>query len=499
MAAMDVLQLADRPWQDFERPVRLPGLEEDEEERGAPEEPDAPGCDFGVLLVPAGAAAPPFCDVEQDGRSLHACFVEGVVEGAEFAYGAAGAASRRAARSRALRALESGSHSDCVLEYEDARVPAHRCVLYAQSAYCRGSLAHEADVVRLPSTGSPLRRVVPEIARFLYTRDERELEALLDACAGVQEEEEEEEEEEEGEPAAVCVARFADAALLWDLKSAALARLRAAVDDASAAPLLAVGESLDDDALRRACLARIVASGVDAARRAAGPDLFDACLPADRHDALRKLARMAASNPLQCGADLSDAKEAVAMLKEAADDMAERLVEADARQAKAERRLLRHTATDADRANAALVRRSIEKQRVALASLQRFARGQEALFSANEALDGDGDFAPTYDWRPVPVHAHVPAGLDVKLSFQGEQAVARIPPTWQLRLVVDDGFFRVDVCRDTRVADVLAKIEADSGKRHDLAFPGGKVVDPGRRFDAKLFRARQTLRAVPAT
>ena len=73
-----------------------------------------------------------------------------------------------------------------------ARERAHRCVLAAQSAFCRASLAHDARretaeaeaVVELAACGGSLRlsRCLREIVRYAYTLDGVELEALLDAC-----------------------------------------------------------------------------------------------------------------------------------------------------------------------------------------------------------------------------------------------------------------------------------------------------------------------------
>ncbi|KAK7237189.1 chaperonin-like protein [Aureococcus anophagefferens] len=84
MAAMevaDVLQLADRPWQEIST-VRLPAATPPRE---ACDVDDAPGCDFSCLLK-AGA---PFSDVSVDGRPLHALFVDGAGDDVAAAYGAA--------------------------------------------------------------------------------------------------------------------------------------------------------------------------------------------------------------------------------------------------------------------------------------------------------------------------------------------------------------------------------------------------------------------------
>lgn len=170
------------------------------------------------------------------------------------------------------------------------------------------------------------------------------------------------------------------------------------------------------------------------------------------------------------------------------------LIEAERRQCEAERLIREGRMGDADRENAQKVRASLESQRLRLASLAQFTWRQEALFADAEdrvLVDGDGAFLPTYDWRPVPEGACVPPGLEVRLSFQGKQTIARIPPTWQLRLIKDDQFVRVNVSRDTRIANVLTNI----GGRITLHGDNG-ALDPSRRFDAKLFRARQRLKII---
>ena len=294
------------------------------------------------------------------------------------------------------------------------------------------------------------------------------------------------------------VCRFADASLFWDLADAAKTRLLEAVDPTNAPSLLAVARDLDDDRLRRTCLARIVTSGLDDARAAAGPDLFDAVLPAETHDRLRKLASLAASNPLQCGAALTDAREALAMLREALDDMTDRLISADDRQTLAEDDLERRPVDARESRRVGTVRRTIDAQRTHVDFLRDFLSKQEKLFNeASDCVDADGDLIASYDWRFIPANAKVPPGLEIKLSFQGQQAIGRIPPTWQLRVYLDSKakFFRTDVTADTRVRDVLDALKAahpDATFR--LLGKDGTALDDDRRFDARLFRDQRAIR-----
>ena len=79
------------------------------------------------------------------------------------------------------------------------------------------------------------------------------------------------------------------------------------------------------------------------------------------------------SNPVCCGAALPDAREALAMLREALDDQAERLADADERQ-----RL------EADAPSAAYVLANIERQRAHVAFLRDFIVKQESEFVAGD-------------------------------------------------------------------------------------------------------------------
>ena len=104
-----------------------------------------------------------------------------------------------------------------------------------------------------------------------------------------------------------------------------------------------------------------------------GRRVFDASLPPATHAGLRRLAALAASNPVCCGAALPDAREALAMLREALDDQAERLADADERQ-----RL------EAAAPSAAYVLANIERQRAHVAFLRDFIVKQESEFVAGD-------------------------------------------------------------------------------------------------------------------
>ena len=65
-------------------------------------------------------------------------------------------------------------------------------------------------------------------------------------------------------------------------------------------------------------------------------------------------------------------------------------------------------------------------------------------------------YVATYEWSNVADGGELPAGLEVELSLDGRPARARIPPTWQLAVWVDDarGFWRCELSRETTVAEL---------------------------------------------
>jgi hypothetical protein len=366
-AEVDVLQLADRPWAEISA-IRLTGTPAPLPPPPLPED-DSVQCDFRTLLFVHDGPVPPFADCDIRGRPAHRVFTQGVRRPGALpaAYGRRGAASRAGAREKVLDALDTKLFTDTSVRYGAAKVKAHRCILHAQSPFCRAALQFAPqNGVDLPFCGAALETHLRRLVAYLYTQDKRELEELLDACYV-------DDDDDGEEPAAVTVARVADALLLDDLRKAALDRLVRCVDLASAASLLGVARDLTDDRLRRACLEEIVRRGPDACRRAAGADVFDASLPPATHAGLRRLAALAASNPVCCGAALPDAREALAMLREALDDQAERLADADERQ-----RL------EADAPSAAYVLANIERQRAHVAFLRDFIVKQESEFVAGD-------------------------------------------------------------------------------------------------------------------
>ena len=123
--------------------------------------------------------------------------------------------------------------------------------------------------------------------------------------------------------------------------------------------------------------------GVDAARCAAGAAVFDASLPVSTHAGLRRLSALATSNPLQCGATLPDAGEAIAMLREALEEQAERLVEANARQAEEEAACGPERLGEVRR-----VRVALERQHAHVAFLRDFIERREGLFREDGGVLG---------------------------------------------------------------------------------------------------------------
>ena len=126
------------------------------------------------------------------------------------------------------------------------------------------------------------------------------------------------------------------------------------------------------------------------------------------------------------------------------------------------------------------------------------------------ALPVASRFEPSYEWTNVPDDASIPAGLEVKLVLQPDEAtgarrpkVARIPPSWRLQLWLDDFhiFARVDVARDTR----LAQVEEDIAKQAmahrttardcvtSLWSNGARLPPGGTAEQADLFGKQRTL------
>ena len=140
----EVLQLTMRPWDEVSR-VRLPAGEVAPDEEAAAPAADATGCNFWPKLCVAGSSGSAYSDCVvalEGGMSLaaHRVFLpEGATtEAAAFwSYGNDGAASRARAREVVLEAFETKAWCDCVVICGTARERAHRCVLAAQSAFCR--------------------------------------------------------------------------------------------------------------------------------------------------------------------------------------------------------------------------------------------------------------------------------------------------------------------------------------------------------------------------
>jgi len=77
---------------------------------------------------------------------------------------------------------------------------------------------------------------------------------------------------------------------------------------------------------------------------------------------------------------------------------------------------------------------------------------------------------PTYEWQRISQGAEVPAGLEVVLPLDGKHGRARIPPTWQLAVWMDDtrGFWRDWVTRETTVRELRQSAAAHAGVAPEL-------------------------------
>ena len=147
------------------------------------------------------------------------------------AYGRRGAASRAGAREKVLDALHTTLFADTTVRYGAAKIKAHRCILHAQSPFCRAALQFAPqNGVDLPFCGAALETHLRRLVAYLYSQDKRELENFYGATTATT-------------TAAAAVARVADALLLDDLRKAALDRLVRCVDLASAASLLGVART----------------------------------------------------------------------------------------------------------------------------------------------------------------------------------------------------------------------------------------------------------------
>ena len=182
-AEVDVLQLADRPWAEISA-IRLTGTPAPLPPPPLPED-DSVQCDFRTLLFVHDGPVPPFADCDIRGRPAHRVFTQGVRRPGALpaAYGRRGAASRAGAREKVLEALNTKLFTDTTVRYGAAKVKAHRCILHAQSPFCRAALQFAPqNGVDLPFCGAALETHLRRLVAYLYTRDGRELEELLDAC-----------------------------------------------------------------------------------------------------------------------------------------------------------------------------------------------------------------------------------------------------------------------------------------------------------------------------
>lgn len=403
-----------------------------------------------------------------DDRVLKAC---------RHVYGDAGPASQHALRTALLGLVDSGDHADAVAKCGSVSFGVHRCVLAFRCEYFAAAFKYKS-LVELPTTLEP--RLCAPLLKYSYTLHRIELDALLNAAC-------DDDCHDGDEPLVIRLAFALDELLLVEAKSAAIARLVRSIDMSNAASLLAVSARLGSATLRVACL-EMLSTCLDEARND-DPELFDTLVSPEVRRTILELNRIANTNPVGRGT-LTDAREAIAILRESLDDQTERLATAQ----------LRAVASRDRRIADVLANRALR-----LGYLRDYVQTQEALlFGKTQAntvnvhqTHGTEVNDWSYEWRPLNKD-HIPPGLEVRLVFGGARA-ARIPLVWQLKLLLPDGsYFRRQVTERTTVADVLADLPAVSsvspGERGVSIYDGNTRVDPQRNFDPILWKHRNRLK-----
>ncbi|KAJ8612259.1 hypothetical protein CTAYLR_002906 [Chrysophaeum taylorii] len=499
---MAALQLMDRSWQEMST-IRLPEDSGAEEDAEVVVEEDSDGCELSALLH-GGWPGDAQVVVGASVVSLHRAVIQGapfpelreiesgVVSGspalfhaASWAYGCEGRASRVALRAALLEACETGAAADAKV----GGIPAHKAILAVRSEYF-AAVFKRGDVVVAVEQQTD-RDVIRKILRYAYTLHREELEALVEAVFVP--------DETHAEPRPVRAAYALDQLLLVEARDAVVERLAVDVDVATAAPLLAVATRLGSGRLTRACLTLLTSrTGLEDAKRA-DPVLFDDLVPPDLRRTIDVLRRMADTNPVGRG-QLTDAREAIGMLREALDMQLDRLAAAELR-----RDQLRRRGEDD-----ASVRSLLDARRLRLDYLHDYVETHEALLFGKKEINpspaaavADDDWC--YEWRPISQNS-IPPGLDVRLVFDGSRS-ARIPPVWTLKLYFpapSTAVFRRKVGQTTTVADVLADVLAEMNLQHPgflatsnaipvLVDRGNQVLTADRNFDPILWKHRDAL------
>eukprot|EP01043_Picozoa_sp_COSAG02_P027950 COSAG02_NODE_1671_length_11389_cov_24.192826_4_plen_159_part_00 len=85
----------------------------------------------------------------------------------------------------------------------------------------------------------------------------------------------------------------------------------------------------------------------------------------------------------------------------------------------------------------------------------------DAVAQKSAAAGSSTELEFDYEWKDLPPHMVLPAGMEYQMSMDGGPKRARIALKWQLQLwsAVADAFYRVEVTRFQTIADVEAALE----------------------------------------
>ncbi len=374
-------------------------------------------------------------------------------------------------------ALRDGSR----LSVSAHHLATHSDVLARHPAICRGAdepqwLETEGGVIRLADhSPGAVRGVLAWMAAEGAVAKRAAAGALLSSAEHV-----------------VDVARLCHYINVQPLLQAALSTIEAHIDVENAPSCLLLARELEAVAIEKVASAFIVKELEEVCASAPGWEE----LPRSLRELLSALDGAVTCHPLvahvECGDDFGgDARELLAATRESLLGQVERLDEARLRQ-----RQQRLALSDAPETEASgYAERVIEAQARRVRALATYLHRQEDIFA--RLLEPDkprhtgvalGAFAPLYEWQPLPDGAEVsvPPGLEVELPLDGRPRRARIPPRWQLRVWIGDdhGFWRMDVARDTTVAEIAASAALCGGASRARLWLGlDELLEAGRTVE----------------
>eukprot|EP00633_Aureoumbra_lagunensis_P011855 CAMPEP_0197340188 /NCGR_PEP_ID=MMETSP0892-20130614/45503_1 /TAXON_ID=44058 ORGANISM="Aureoumbra lagunensis, Strain CCMP1510" /NCGR_SAMPLE_ID=MMETSP0892 /ASSEMBLY_ACC=CAM_ASM_000538 /LENGTH=488 /DNA_ID=CAMNT_0042844857 /DNA_START=85 /DNA_END=1548 /DNA_ORIENTATION=- len=382
---------------------------------------------------------------------------------------------------------------------DDDTGPVPRGVLAQRSKYFEIALRRSKGKI------DPLKRILEDIPsilhrsfrRYCYTLARSELEDLLQLVFS-------QEQNHFEEPLVISILFAADKIGLLDLRETILDTLEKAVSIANAASLWRVADAINAKRLQEICITTLAQPGVLEQAKALDENLFAQLISEAEQAELEALAFITKTNPIAKFGKFSHLAETIAMLRDTLEEKLNRLAAAENRQniADAERLRLYNLPPD----NTVWTR--IHYARREADTLRRYVEAAEARFflfnqihtlhineTSKEETHQDKNIQFSYFWQTLPDDAAVPAGLELRLTLGGGKK-ARIPPNWQLRLVVpgQPDTYRRFVDRDTSVQQVLQDVhdqfhlDANTLKLVLLSNNGCATQQPlERHFDAELW------------